>query len=190
MPNVRLLNGICLTMPMLHLPETPEAKPVFLSQTQPPPLGSLRLCLKKTQDKEFDMMWPNFFSFPGSVSKYLNSGAVVFLNAFFSYLAKYHQEWLTVYLFIGSAPVLLYYWGDAHLRKSVSSLSLWASGLGMKAKEQIWTHLKWLNGTSLLVFFFGVLSPVIINTVSLLREKTMHSGTTDKPPVIGANTTV
>lgn len=80
----------------------------------------------------------NIFSLPGSISKYLNSSTMVFLNSFFSSLAKYRQQPSNVYLHMGSAPVLLAHLGHVHERVSLSSpsLGLQASRLGTNAKKK------------------------------------------------------
>lgn len=179
LPNARSLNCICIMKPTLVLPESPYCK-AHISFLNNPLLFNL---FKEEKGQGILHEVTNVFPFPGSVSKYLNCSTMVFLKSFCGYLAKYHQEWLNAYLLIGSAPVLWVALVNKHLRKSVCTLpwstGFWFGNESKKSKHEI--CFKWLNVTSLLIFYFCVLSPVIINTAFLIKEKIIYNGMTDKP---------
>lgn len=124
----------------------------------------------------------NIFSFPGSMSKYLNSSTMVFLHSFFTRRAQCHREWLHADLFRAHTCALSL--SGLCTREKVrvcTRLLYWLLVLEWEQKRQHETRFQWLNVTSLLVFYFGVLPPVIINTAFLIREKITCNGMTDKP---------
>ena len=107
---------------------------------------------------------------------------MVFLHSFFSSRAQCHGEWLHADLFRAHTCALSL--SGLCTREKVrvcARLLYWLLVLEWEQKRQHETRFQWLNVTSLLVFYFGVLSPVIINTAFLIREKITCNGMTDKP---------